>query len=224
MNRLRRPATATLTPLHRPIDIAPLASAAAAVADVLLSIVAEKTGYPPEMLELDMQLDADLGIDSIKRVEILSAVQDRIPEAPVVGPEQIGTLRHPPPDRRVPPGPSQARSSRPGEPAAPARNGDAHSRCTGRSTRAACLRRDGGCGRASEHRRREDRLSAGDARAGHAARRRLGHRLDQAGGDSLGGAGPASRGARGRSRADRDPADPPPDRRVPRPEAAAGCS
>jgi NAD(P)-dependent dehydrogenase (short-subunit alcohol dehydrogenase family)/acyl carrier protein len=73
--------------------LASLASATAAVSDVLLSIVAEKTGYPQEMLELDMQLDADLGIDSIKRVEILSAVQDRIPEAPVVGPEQIGTLR-----------------------------------------------------------------------------------------------------------------------------------
>ncbi len=73
--------------------LAPLASGAAAVADVLLNVVADKTGYPPEMLELDMQLDADLGIDSIKRVEILSAVQDRIPEAPVVGPEQIGTLR-----------------------------------------------------------------------------------------------------------------------------------
>ena len=40
------------------------------------------------MLELDMRLDADLGIDSIKRVEILSAVQERLPEAPSLGPEQ----------------------------------------------------------------------------------------------------------------------------------------
>ena len=55
---------------------------------ILLEIVAEKTGYPPEMLELDMQLDADLGIDSIKRVEILSAVQDRLPEAPWSGPSR----------------------------------------------------------------------------------------------------------------------------------------
>ncbi len=31
------------------------------------------------MLELDMRLDTDLGIDSIKRVEILSAVQERLP-------------------------------------------------------------------------------------------------------------------------------------------------
>ena len=54
--------------------------------------VAEKTGYPAEMLELDMRLDADLGIDSIKRVEILSAIQDRLPELPPAGPEQLGTL------------------------------------------------------------------------------------------------------------------------------------
>ena len=50
-------------------------------ARVLIEAVAEKTGYPPEMLELDMRLDTDLGIDSIKRVEILSTVQERLPGA-----------------------------------------------------------------------------------------------------------------------------------------------
>src|SRR5208337_756927 len=107
--------------------LAPLASAAAGVADVLLEIVADKTGYPPEMLELDMQLDADLGIDSIKRVEILSAVQDRIPEAPVVGPEQIGTLRTLRQRAEFLQGGSQVQVQPSGEPAAPARNGDVHS-------------------------------------------------------------------------------------------------
>jgi malonyl CoA-acyl carrier protein transacylase len=58
----------------------------------LLEVVAEKTGYPPEMLDLDMGLDADLGIDSIKRVEILSALQERLPNAPVAKPEHLGTL------------------------------------------------------------------------------------------------------------------------------------
>ena len=60
---------------------------------MLLEVVAEKTGYPAEMLEPDMQLDADLGIDSIKRVEILSALQERLPEAPAIKPEHLGTLR-----------------------------------------------------------------------------------------------------------------------------------
>ena len=46
---------------------------------MLLDVVAEKTGYPKEMLSLDMELEAGLGIDSIKRVEILSALQEQIP-------------------------------------------------------------------------------------------------------------------------------------------------
>jgi len=45
------------------------------------------------MLDLSMGLDADLGIDSIKRVEILSAIQERLPGAPQIGPEQMGTLQ-----------------------------------------------------------------------------------------------------------------------------------
>ena len=64
-----------------------------AVQAVLLDVVAEKTGYPAEMLEPTMQLDADLGIDSIKRVEILSALQERLPDAPIIKPEHLGTLR-----------------------------------------------------------------------------------------------------------------------------------
>ena len=59
---------------------------------MLLETVADKTGYPVEMLELDMRLDTDLGIDSIKRVEIFSAIQDRLPAARAAGPEEIGTL------------------------------------------------------------------------------------------------------------------------------------
>ena len=41
----------------------------------LLAIVSERTGYPTEMLNLDQDLEADLGIDSIKRVEILGNFQ-----------------------------------------------------------------------------------------------------------------------------------------------------
>ena len=62
------------------------------VADVLLGVVSEKTGYPATMLTLDMALDADLGVDSIKRVEILSALQEKLPTAPAVKPEHLGQL------------------------------------------------------------------------------------------------------------------------------------
>ena len=59
----------------------------------LLDVVADKTGYPVDMLRLDMNLDTDLGIDSIKRVEILSAFQERMPDAPTVNPEHMATLQ-----------------------------------------------------------------------------------------------------------------------------------
>src|SRR5262249_19221555 len=58
---------------------------------VLIEVVAEKTGYPADALALDLQLDADLGIDSIKRVEILSALQDRLPDLPAFEPERLGS-------------------------------------------------------------------------------------------------------------------------------------
>jgi hypothetical protein len=45
----------------------------------MMAVVTEKTGYPTEMLEPGMALDTDLGIDSIKRVEILAAVRERVP-------------------------------------------------------------------------------------------------------------------------------------------------
>ena len=62
-------------------------------ANTLLEIVSEKTGYPIEMLDLDMHLDSDLGIDSIKRVEILSALQEAMPELPTVSPDELSQLQ-----------------------------------------------------------------------------------------------------------------------------------
>jgi malonyl CoA-acyl carrier protein transacylase len=62
-------------------------------AETLLEVVADKTGYPTDMLSLDMNLDSDLGIDSIKRVEILSAIQERLPELPAVSPDDMAALQ-----------------------------------------------------------------------------------------------------------------------------------
>ena len=59
---------------------------------LLLSVVAEKTGYPVEMLALDMDLEGDLGIDSIKRVEILSSVDERAPHLPKVDRARLSAL------------------------------------------------------------------------------------------------------------------------------------
>ncbi|MCP4108159.1 MAG: SDR family NAD(P)-dependent oxidoreductase [Desulfobacteraceae bacterium] len=63
------------------------------VSSQLLDVVSELTGYPVEMLSPDMDIEADLGIDSIKRVEILSAMEEKMPGLPPVSPEIMGTLK-----------------------------------------------------------------------------------------------------------------------------------
>jgi acyl transferase domain-containing protein/acyl carrier protein len=67
--------------------------ASAAVESALLDVVSRKTGYPAEMLELGMDVEADLGIDSIKRVEIMGVLQEQFPSEVEVGPEQLAELR-----------------------------------------------------------------------------------------------------------------------------------
>ena len=45
----------------------------------MLETVRDRTGYPIETLGLDLDMEADLGIDSIKRVEILGKMRDEFP-------------------------------------------------------------------------------------------------------------------------------------------------
>jgi acyl transferase domain-containing protein/acyl carrier protein len=63
------------------------------VKTLLLMVVSEKTGYPRGMLNLDMHIEADLGIDSIKRVEILSAMQERASGLPPVRAADLAALK-----------------------------------------------------------------------------------------------------------------------------------
>lgn len=46
--------------------------------EIVLEVVSEKTGYPSEMLDMDMDLEADLSIDSIKRMEIIGGLRERL--------------------------------------------------------------------------------------------------------------------------------------------------
>ena len=39
-------------------------------------IVAELTGYPPELLDVDLDLEADLGVDTVKQAEIFAAIRE----------------------------------------------------------------------------------------------------------------------------------------------------
>ncbi len=48
------------------------------IKSLLLDIVSEKTGYPVDMLGLDLDLEADLSIDSIKRMEIIGTLREKL--------------------------------------------------------------------------------------------------------------------------------------------------
>ena len=61
--------------------------------NILLTVISEKTGYPTEMLELSMDMEADLGIDSIKRVEIFGAMTEDYPEVNGINPNDLTELR-----------------------------------------------------------------------------------------------------------------------------------
>ena len=76
-----------------PVSTSVSGNSAADVTSVMLAIVSEKTGYPQEMLELSMDMESDLGIDSIKRVEILGSVQDQIPQLPEVPGDELAEMR-----------------------------------------------------------------------------------------------------------------------------------
>ncbi|MGW6727162.1 beta-ketoacyl synthase N-terminal-like domain-containing protein [Nocardia sp. NPDC055029] len=88
-------APATVAAASTTVAAAPADGAATAdtLRQALREVVADKTGYPVEMVDPTMDLEADLGVDSIKRVQVIGALQERFPNLPSLGPEQLGTLR-----------------------------------------------------------------------------------------------------------------------------------
>ncbi|MCP4117293.1 MAG: SDR family oxidoreductase [Desulfobacteraceae bacterium] len=80
-----------------PAPVTTTATAAAPDADrtrnLLMDTVSRLTGFPQEMLELDMEIESDLGIDSIKRVEIVSELEKQLPETATLTPENMGSLK-----------------------------------------------------------------------------------------------------------------------------------
>ncbi|MFI6958711.1 SDR family NAD(P)-dependent oxidoreductase [Nocardia sp. NPDC050408] len=82
---LPAPPAQTPVPIEAPALVA--VESAAAVTDVIpvtperaldavRKIVSERTGYPEDMLQADLDLEGDLSIDSIKRIEIVGALQE----------------------------------------------------------------------------------------------------------------------------------------------------
>jgi len=87
------PAIPVTVPAQPSSQVAASAISTSALQTALLEIVSEKTGYPSEMLELSMDMEADLGIDSIKRVEILGAMQERFPTLPKIDASALSEMR-----------------------------------------------------------------------------------------------------------------------------------
>ncbi|MDD9304325.1 MAG: SDR family NAD(P)-dependent oxidoreductase [Desulfobacter sp.] len=61
--------------------------------EVLVNIISDLTGFPTQMLEPEMNLESDLGIDSIKRVEILSQMEQELPGIRTISPDDMGRLK-----------------------------------------------------------------------------------------------------------------------------------
>jgi acyl carrier protein len=61
--------------VEAPAAPAPVAAEDPVVAKVL-EVVADKTGYPPEMLDLDLDLEADLGVDTVKQAEVFATIRE----------------------------------------------------------------------------------------------------------------------------------------------------
>src|SRR5207248_5663679 len=47
-----------------------------AVKERILDLAVEKTGYPRDMLDLDLDLEADLGVDTVKQAEMFAAIRE----------------------------------------------------------------------------------------------------------------------------------------------------
>ncbi|MGH9214324.1 MAG: SDR family NAD(P)-dependent oxidoreductase [Acidimicrobiales bacterium] len=73
-----RPATATADTSDLSDTSQPSTLHGAELLTAIVDVVAERTGYPREMLDPDLDLEADLSIDSIKRIEIIGELADRV--------------------------------------------------------------------------------------------------------------------------------------------------
>ena len=62
-------------PVMEPVAVKSSSPEKMSIGQRLLGIVSERTGYPVDALGLDLRLEADLGVDSLKTSEILAAFQ-----------------------------------------------------------------------------------------------------------------------------------------------------
>ena len=76
--------------------IAPSSALTAELEEFLINFVIEQTGYPAEIVELDADLEADLGIDSIKKAQMFGEIAEHYELEPDerLSLDDFPTLRH----------------------------------------------------------------------------------------------------------------------------------
>jgi acyl transferase domain-containing protein/acyl carrier protein len=73
--KLTAPTTTVVAEKPAPAAASAQAVAGDAVKERILALVVEKTGYPKDMLDLDLDLEADLGVDTVKQAEMFAAIR-----------------------------------------------------------------------------------------------------------------------------------------------------
>ncbi|MBO5011911.1 MAG: SDR family NAD(P)-dependent oxidoreductase, partial [Elusimicrobiaceae bacterium] len=89
-------------PVAAPAAVAPVAAKPTAALDEatvtkeVVAMVAEKTGYPEDMLDLDLDMEADLGIDTVKQAELFAAMREHygIAQQEGIQLKDYPTIRH----------------------------------------------------------------------------------------------------------------------------------
>ncbi len=66
----------TKAPAPMPAVTSPKNGVGDAVKERILALMVEKTGYPQDMLDVDLDLEADLGVDTVKQAEMFAAIRE----------------------------------------------------------------------------------------------------------------------------------------------------
>jgi acyl transferase domain-containing protein/acyl carrier protein len=93
------PAVAAAPPAAEPTPAGAAPQAAPAgdpIASAVLDVVENLTGYPRDLLDLDLDMEADLGVDTVKQAEVFAAVRERfgIPRQDNLKLRDFPTLAH----------------------------------------------------------------------------------------------------------------------------------
>ncbi len=90
-------AAAPVTPAApAPVAVPVKALDEATVTKEIVQMVSEKTGYPEDMLELDLDMEADLGIDTVKQAELFAGMREHygIAQQDGIQLKDYPTIRH----------------------------------------------------------------------------------------------------------------------------------